>query len=796
MINGATIRELLNNPRRLRRAVLIVLGVVTLAVVVFFNQDFQNLWRWLQGRAAFNWDLRPSVTNIRTEGQLVDVKVSDTERYLYLVGGGTDVVERLRIKTSDGSPEAGAAWTTQASGWGRLYSVHGASKALQYGNYLYVISGDIHVPHDPTQFENPLPFSTIERLNVTDLAGTWEPIAILAGVTSMPEVLISGIGATTDQLHIVGGLLQGADLINDSGDTAKWNDKYSNLVPSNVIGDLDLLGLPSGTTGVIPGTGGGIGLGGGGVVDSGKVWIAQAGDEPDFAKMLSDAFVAGEFVTTVSEHYAINLSTLNYVGGELGNDYTGTVNTVWTVNGVTGISHLRVLIQEYKTPTSASQYLLTPAPQGRYGHKLVEYNNQIYVLGGAAWQSRIDRRYYVNPSFPPYYYFVPVSTFWVIDDAKDPVSYNVVFGAYNYQFIGNKAYRWQTGNTWIGTNATINLPVLDAKYALSTGRAFFGLVPFEPEPDFPEFLAVGGLENDPNPFADFKEGGATGTPVPALRYSAGTASFQFPDYNPVAGTELGVAIKVVSTAETSSTTLDGWQITGNLVFDDGTNSSNYAAYRLDGMGLNTRVLVFGGQTEFQTSPADVFNNSHVPDYFDNANIRTFSGVYPSGATEWTWTPEGNSLPANGYAPITLKTPIQIVNGEPRGWYIMAYKASGDNTLNVESIGPIAFGDPTIPDPTQTTINIVPLRNEYIPVDANGDGLTDYSQVPVVWNDYYDYATATVALKNYYGEAVSPTENWAISLYTSRSPLPAVNKYGLPPAMPDGIYIAGQSTQGS
>ncbi|MBU1092495.1 hypothetical protein KJ836_02410, partial [Patescibacteria group bacterium] len=797
MINGATIRELLNNPRRLRQAVLIILGVATLVIVVFFSKDFQNLWRWLQGRAAtLFWETQDSIDlPPRTEGQLVDVKVSDTERYLYFIGGikpdgtATDVVERLQIKTSDGTPETGESWTTQTSGWGRTYATHGAGKALQYGDYLYIISGDIHVPHDPAQYENPLPFSTVERLNVTDPAAIWEPIAILAGVTSMPEVLISNVGTTTNQLHIVGGLLQGADLIDDPTDANKWNDEYKNLP---IIGDDDLLGLPGGTTGYIPGTGGGLIPGGGGVVDSGQVWIAQTGDEPDFAKMLSDNFASGQFVTTVSEHYIVNLNTLSYVGGELGKDYTGTVNNAWTVNGVTGISHLRILIQSL----GSSSYLLIPAPQGRYGHKLVEYNNQIYVLGGAAWQGKISRRYYGNVAPLPYY-FVPVSTFWAIDDAKDPISYDVIFGAYDYQFIGNKAYRWQTGNTWVGTNTTTNSSALAAKYALSTGRAFFGLVPFEPDPTTPEFLAVGGLENDPDPNfgGDFREGGPiSGTPIPALRYSV----LQLTTLNniPIDGSELGIAIKIVSTAETSSTTLDGWQTTGNLELDDGESSSNYPAYRLDGMGLNTRVLVFGGQVQFQTSPADVFNNAHVPDYYDDANVKTFSGSYVAGATEWTWTPEGETISANGYATATLKTPMQIVNGEPRGWYIMAYKASGNGTTLVESIGPIAFGDPTIPDPTQTTIDIVPLRNEYIPVDANGDGLDDYASVPVVWNDYYDYATATVTLRNYYGDPVSPTDNWAVSLYTDRSALPAVNKYGAPPSLPDGIYIAGQATQGS
>lgn len=793
MINGATIRQFLNNPRRLRQTILVLFGVVVLVVVVFFNQDFQNLWRWLRGSAAFEWTTRPSVTNMRTEGQLVDVKVSDTERYLYLVGGGTDVVERLRIKTSDGTPEEDAAWTTQASGWGRTYSVHGASKALQYGNYLYIISGDIHVPHDTSLYENPLPFSTIERVNVTDPASNWEPIAILAGVTAMPEVVISEVNSTTNQLHVVGGLFQGADIIDDPTDAGKWNDKYKNLP---IIGDPDLLGLPSGTTGVIPGTGGGMGMGGGGVVDSGHVWIAQSSDPPDFAQMLSDNFANGEFVTTVSEHYVVNLSSLNYVGGELGKDYTGTVNNEWTVNGVTGISHLRILIQEYKTPTGNPQYLLTPAPQGRYGHKLVEYNDQIYVLGGASWQSKIDRRYYINPAFDPYYYFVPVSTFWVIDDAEDPISSDVVFGAYDYQFIGNKAYRWQSDDTWMGTNALVNAPVLASKYALSTGRAFFGLVPFEPEPDMPEFLAVGGLENDPDDSLDFKKGGSQGTIiVDALRYSAGTYSIRFPDYNPDQNTELGVAIKIVATTDTSSTTLDGWQSTGNLELDDGESTVNYPAYRLDGMGLNTQVLVFGGQTKFQTSSADIFNNAHVPDYTDDASTRTFSGAYDKDTLAWTWTPEGDTRPANGYATATIRTPIQIVGGEPRGWYIMAYKASGNNTTLVESIGPIAFGDPTVPDPTQSTVEIVPLRNEYIGVDANGDGTNDYDAVPVIWNDFYDYATATVTLRNYYGEPVSPDEHWAVSLYTSRSALPAINKYGAPPALPDGIYIAGQATQG-
>ena len=792
------------------------------------------------------------------EGSEKRLRLLDTVQRVKLDENGK-IAEEL-IPGGGGATEP-ANWeggTDSYASWAHMYAGHAEFGLVDfYSNdltqhWLLVVSGDIHVPDvsDPNdEIYNPLLFSTIEKLDLNNEALGWQPIALVSGVNFYPEVLNSN-----GKLKIVGGVYGNVfakyynphpwydngyynvkDPLLPDDDKTKWNDPvngYQKLFDykdgndrPRVFGNVGI-SLKDGGFGdnifigdtdnsIEPGFPG-IGFGHVGMAD-GQVHIQDLGDNTiSLADLLAKELMNGNFATTVSEHYEIDMGSNfgQHFYSELGtktntlpsgnpkdieaggNDYDGTVSDVWpepaTCNGVVHIGHLRIIVY---CSSWLTEPLVLPAPQGRYGHKLVEAgqasSQRLYVLGGASWSSPVFR-----PG-PIAGWLDEIYNFWVIEDAYDPITMNNIYqeAIYDYQFVGNRSYEWNSVNQiWKGTNDAFNANDgyhrFDETNFKPLSGAFFGLATLAPKPNVTEFLAVGGLANSPDSTKDFHEPfplETGGTTWPALR-SNGV---------PITGVGIhkwGISVKVLDGAKHYSFEDNAW----NEAVAGGPSHS----FGASAVGIGGYAVTFGGQSTFQGSSAGSdapFDNDLVPDINDAITPQTWRYNLLANGAVWGQISNFNAVTAFYATGNVITDP-----GFQRAKTIYIYKAGGgapgvptNLSDQVEYLGPFTFGAPGVVDPGQSTIDIVPLRNSYTDVDVNNDEVLE--SVPTVWNDHYDYATATITFKDYYGTPVTSLINpgMAASLYTSRSTLPAIDKYPPKDTKQDDIrIIGGDATEGT
>jgi len=561
-----------------RRIVLWFLAFILLISVVLFGKDIQDFFKSLRGRAA-----GPSGTEL--EWELLDKDLPESVahtglievnhngyRYIYKIGGvhrnedgeGTYLsrkVERLQLD-NDGYPAANSDWETNDH-WGEMFSGHAEFGIFQSGDYLYVVSGDIHLPvvDDPDE-EVPLVFSTIERLNLNKIANNspdenyWEVIAKVAGINFYPEIKISN-----NELHIIGGLYGLPKTTAESwgGGTPavepdwRWEAIYKDLP---TVGSDKLIILPKAGLGANIeeggfitdgykeelGIDGGIFMGLSGVSgNSGSAGYPDYENLPDEYKedienvsgLLSKLLISGDFATTVSEHYIVDINSMatdnliieleselgidqdSYSDIETaGNDYEGTLFNTWEIGKVSHIEHLRIVLDTTfaKNPEwdvgGWNVLSIYPALQGRYGHEVFEQDGKIYTLGGASWTSTIERSWIPTGSIEES--SAEINTFWVIDDKGHPVNKLFIPSTlqnldYEYEYLGNALYGLYEGATatyWQGTNQESNANPLSSDFVMprdGQGQAFFGFSEYNyssADGEAGDHLILGGLANN------------------------------------------------------------------------------------------------------------------------------------------------------------------------------------------------------------------------------------------------------------------------------------------------------------
>ena len=281
----------------------------------------------------------------------------------------------------------------------------------------------------------------------------WEIPALLSGVNFYPEVT-----EYQDKIHIVGGVFgnpfnsgvynmwggySGQDPLVVKDDLTDWDTFGFDNKP--VIGDAPIS---------IPGGGdGGIIMGSlnepshfaysDDPLNSGVVVQGLGDDQPpqgwpwewpwynpwiednpwvNLSHLWSQMLLNGEFYTTVSEHYILDLSDgeldeSDYWVGELGVDYNASEelleqspDDLWRYSNldlvyqrVFKVGHLRLYLTSYgycgenmqgDLVWSSFPVIVSP-PQGRYGHKLIVHkyddnldeDDDLLVVGGASWST-------------------------------------------------------------------------------------------------------------------------------------------------------------------------------------------------------------------------------------------------------------------------------------------------------------------------------------------------------------------------------------------------------------------------
>jgi len=211
---------------------------------------------------------------------------------------------------------------------------------------------------------------------------------------------------------------------------------------------------------------------------------------PNPSFVYSDALASGKFVTTSSIYYAYDLVSGTWpVIGELPDDtaysnspgYTSFDNLDGRLvkNGT-----IRLKVSSWGGDTSPPYVWLGPVAQGRYGHQLVEFNDNLYIFGGASVGSG-----YTGVSWNDYVYGSE-SPFWVIDNKGHPwhtkdncVPTNV------YQYRTSITLTWG-GDWW---NKTPLLAFKDAA-GFSQGRAFHTIARLNDDSGN-YLLSAGGLVN-------------------------------------------------------------------------------------------------------------------------------------------------------------------------------------------------------------------------------------------------------------------------------------------------------------
>ncbi len=796
----------LSNNQNLRRGIFISVAIIFLLVVVLFNSDIQNLLkRPGVGKAAGpiesdnNWSDLDNIDTARSNAKMIDVVQQNGERWLYLIGGTEKIydseyydpfdwqqndakigerlalvseVERMQIN-DDGSPIVGGLWEPVLN----MTFGHAEFGLLEHNGYIYVISGDMHMPivDDPDN-EFPMLYSTIERLSINNPSAGWEVVALVTGVNFYPEVKIHN-----NQLHIVGGVYGNPfvsstyNLYNGYGardpmvledDAAAWDG----IKNKPKIGDLPFWIGDGGLGQNIITDNGGIDPGPGiGPIDMGSVvimgvtdnspdlnsqvviqqndgdpirnilpgmppWYPGQSDFGNYNLLFSQLLLAGEFYTTVSEHYVVDLDNGNYTwsAGELDSDYISTqplIEDEWVYKKVIKIFHLR-LVLTYSIYNSGYVYpTIRPAPQGRYGHKLAVHNGDLLTIGGASWSN-------------PWTFGLPQpdgslwSTsflFWVTDDDIHPFTATNMWAptddlytlyGYDYRYVGNITYKW-SGNYWEGTNtdmASFQVGTeLSNNYAFfngnfKRGKAFFGLSELNLLNNENIFVVSGGLENTP-----FPPGGDLNSFY--REFDQGWSKF-------------GIPIDITSTVHKLELIDNGWQ---EINLEDQSTAPN--SYGLISIGLdNYRSISINGQTEFHVVTDDQFTNIHVPDYTLNSTNDT--SMFDNVAwVKMPSSPPGAVSTLDNLAYPAIHDVRTTVNGKTT---IYVYRAGGSDSetnawklpnpvITSQYMGPFTYGVSGVPNPYTSEFSIDP---------------------PVVLADGMHYAKASGILRDYNGVPVA------------------------------------------
>lgn len=890
----------LSDTQNLRKVILIFIGIIFLGGVVLFNSDIQKLlhqpWpsRAEGDGSELDWTTdTASLSMGRSNAKMIDVVDSSGTRWLYAIGGINKVlddldrpdwcpgpwcipqsdyrinlmkdVERIKLNEVGAIDENDGGWHTVAS----MNFGHAEFGLIEYDGYIYVISGDIHMPkieEDEQDDFSPLLYSTIERLaiddseineggiqsfiehdppdgyvtvvtdgshdlfnddlitilqtenyngrykvtNVTpttfDISASWiegsetdtgrwvehqwEIRSLLSGVNFYPEVTVF-----QDKIHIVGGVFgnpfrsgqynrgggySGKDPLVIEDDLRDWDDFD--------LGNRPVIGPPI----ILPKSGGedpGQGLGtesvGEGVLIQ-QVPPLDPWDSPwwdphrldsiwhDLSYVFSQLLLNGEFYTTVSEHYVIGLD--GYWTGELGMDYQATEpllewdpdtdDNPWAFSNldliyqrVFKIGHIRIFLTASPWYSQARNFpIIMPAPQGRYGHKLIIHNyddnlskeDDLLVVGGASWSNPL----YCPTIDPDAAYYTAANTFWVIDEvnhlsASIPNPFELFDEITNYRYIGNITYKWKTDLldplVWYGTNtntASFNphfLPQLGGSYAfkepeggIRRGRAFFGMARLDlsgGDNMFGKsaFVATGGLQNDGDILTS-PEAGWVHQPI-----------------------------IVINRVEALTSPFFGWE---QYKDTDWVEDEPDMSYNLFSVGIdNYRSVSFDGQIKFQEWSGVWEPNAHVPTYkfigeglsskvtrmFDNANWFSMPSDAPEDSAMYNY-------------PYSAVHDVRILKDD--GTIVVhIYKAggaSGTEALwdwlpivksSVQVLGPFFYGGPGEVD----------------------DGFSEFTVEPQeVAGDGTAYAIATVTLRDYYndpieGKHVLPFDNRDLGL---------------------------------
>lgn len=834
----------LSNNQNLRRGIFISIAIIFLLVVVLFNSDIQNLLKGPgAGKAATppiesekNWIDWDDMDNARSNAKMIDV-IQNGNRWLYSIGGIEKVyddsipgdkislissVERIQIN-NDGSPMLDPNTGIPITFWESAPTMnfgHAEFGLLEYNGYIYVISGDMHLPvmDDPVN-EFPLLYSTIERLSLTDPLAQWEVMALVTGVNFYPEVKI-----WNNELHIVGGVYgnpfngSGWDAygVNPStqdplllpGDVAAWENIKNKPIIGDVPIGLSAGGLEEPIDGIVPLPGGGGVVipipGGGGVVTynpsttGNQIMIQQVIPPPtnfnwdpnaptDYSQLLSDLLRNGEFATTVSEHYIVYLNDFTWTGGELDSDYISSqplFEDSWVEGKVIRMAHLRFVVTRIAIINGLDWPTIRPVPQGRYGHKLVVHNNnatsseELLVIGGASWSNpwNIKIQYTDNDGI----FHVDVTTsflFWVNDHGIHPFTNTrewlppgddypyIPLGGYDYKYVGNIAYRWNiNGQYWQGTNTNMASPeFLPGGYnqpELSHDYAF------EDEDNNKRGKAFFGLAelNLPGDEDVFVvSGGLENVP-----YDADDNNFYRGGPNYIC---FGIPIQITNTVhKLEAIENNGWQWFDNL------ENPNLApnSYGLTSISLgNYRSLAINGQIEFHVTEDDQFTNTHVPDY----SLRSTN--YTSMFDNVAWVDMPSDQPGNNLTNLAYAATYDVRTTVGGKTTIYVYRAGGsvigatelpDARVKTQYMGPFIYGESGVPNPGTSEFSVEPSS---------------------VLADGMHYATASGVLRDYYG---APIAGKQIAITINDDPFPPTNNGDIKVLpVPDNLKVRAQDT---
>ncbi len=212
----------LQEPRNRSRFIAGTVGVFVLVGVVLFSNQIGNLLSLFGSKAGISegdlsklWEqVELTGGEKRAHAKLITVQ-KDGKAWLY-VAGGIDVqrnliaeryqtimvnsVQRIELDPQTGLVKSGV--TT----WENVPSTnfgHAEFGFVESGDYLYVVSGDLHTPPE-AEGKVPLLYSTVERLRWNDPEARWEVFALLSGVNFYPEVKVST--SNNNRIHVVGGI--------------------------------------------------------------------------------------------------------------------------------------------------------------------------------------------------------------------------------------------------------------------------------------------------------------------------------------------------------------------------------------------------------------------------------------------------------------------------------------------------------------------------------------------------------------------------------------------------------------
>ena len=631
----------------------------------------------------------------------------------------------------------------------------------------------VHIVHNVTvnTFDITVPWlgSEFGEFGGSWVENKWEIVALISGLNFYPEIEIYN-----DQLHIVGGVYGNPFDGNTFNTYGIYGAKDPLIIDEDNVwdsikdkpivgGDIPLIvgngGLDQSIIGmnnpappiIVPDPIGGI-FGGSVIsyapnlntgvmiqqVDPGAIRNDIDGLPPwypvEFSNLnllFSQLLLNGQFYTTVSEHYILNLNptgSLNSVAGELDSDYITDdplVENTWKIGEVIKIGHLRVMISLQCYSSDDYFFVISPVPQGRYGHKLFNFNGELIVIGGASWSNPYNWGTCCDGGTVSY-------LFWVIEDEIHPFTLrDHLWGGFSdssydfdYKYIGNITYKWDANyHYWEGTNTNMASDPrgsqLIHEYAFSDGdykkgRAFFGLAELNSADGTNSFVASAGLENENYYGGD-----------DLIAYNEFYIDNELSYY---CYARFGIPIQITDRVEIVKDFDNGWKI--------GNNTGPETAYGLTSIGIdNYRSIAINGQTDFQIASqydsTGQWSNTHVPTY-DRASSNKTSMFDNSDWVEMPSESGPTSLENLAYAATFA---VRVKQSGITTLHI--YRAGGtiptndlpNSVYHAQVLGPFIYGTSGMPNLGTSEFSIVPP-------EVLADGM-HYATASGVLRDYYD-----------------------------------------------------------